>query len=268
MGLRALLLLSVLIGCNSSYAALFDDEGARRQIATQQKQIGELRKQEKVLETRITELEETNNQALVGLHNQVEELRITLNKLNGQIEVLTNEIGLSQNRQKDFYIDLDSRLRRIEQPDASADTELNAKPSAATDGLPAKNVTVGAVDDSRDYQAAFGLFKIGKFRDAISKFKGFLKSHPKSKLIPSAHYWIGNSYYALRDFKSAIGAQQELIKVFPDSAKVPDAMLNIASSQQEINHRTAAKKTLNDLIAKYPISDAAQKAKLRLANKN
>jgi len=140
MGLRALLLLSVLIGCNSSYAALFDDEGARRQIATQQKQIGELRKQEKVLETRITELEETNNQALVGLHNQVEELRITLNKLNGQIEVLTNEIGLSQNRQKDFYIDLDSRLRRIEQPDASADTELNAKPSAATDGLPAKNV--------------------------------------------------------------------------------------------------------------------------------
>jgi len=268
MGLRTLLLLSVLIGCNSSYAALFDDKGARRQIATQQKQIGELRKQEKVLETRITELEETNNQALVGIHNQVEELRITLNKLNGQIEVLTNEIGLSQNRQKDFYIDLDSRLRRIEQPDASADTELNTKPSAATGGLPAKNVTVGAVDDSRDYQAAFGLFKIGKFKDAISKFKEFLKSHPKSKLIPSAHYWIGNSYYALRDFKSAIGAQRELIKVFPDSAKVPDAMLNIASSQQEINHRTAAKKTLNDLIAKYPISDAAEKAKLRLANKN
>ncbi|TDI78792.1 MAG: tol-pal system protein YbgF [Betaproteobacteria bacterium] len=266
MCLRVLLLLAVLVGCNSSYAALFDDKGARQQIVTQQKQIDELRKQGKVLETHITKLEETNNQALVRLHNQIEELKIALNNLNGQIEVLTNEIGLSQNRQKDFYIDLDSRLRRIEQLGASADPELNAKPSSATGGLPTKNVTVGAADESRDYEAAFDLFKIGKYQDAISMFKGFIKSHPESKLIPSAHYWIGNSYYALRDFNSAIDAQRELIKAFPDSAKVPDAMLNIASSQQEINHRTDAKETLNDLIAQYPISDAAEKAKLRLAN--
>ena len=265
MCLRALLLLSVLIGCNSSYAALFEDKGARQENAAQQKQIGGLHKQGEVLEARITKLEEINNQALLGLHNQIEELRHDLNKLNGQIEVLTNEIGLSQNRQKDFYIDLDSRLRRIEQPDASADAKPNTKSSAATGALPAKKVTVGADDGNRDYQAAFGLFKIGKFKNAITKFKGFIKSYPKSELVPSAHYWIGNSYYALREFKSAISTQQELIKTFPDSAKAPDAMLNIASSQKEINYRTAAKKTLNDLIVKYPISDAAEKAKLRLA---
>jgi tol-pal system protein YbgF len=268
MCLRALLLLSVLIGCNSSYAALFEDKGARQENAAQQKQIGGLHKQGKVLEERITKLEEINNQALLGLHNQIEELRHDLNKLNGQIEVLTNEIGLSQNRQKDFYIDLDSRLRRIEQPDASADAKPNTKYSAATGGVPAKNVTVGTDDGNRDYQAAFGLFKVGKFKNAITKFKDFIKSYPKSELVPSAHYWIGNSYYALREFKSAISTQQELIKTFPDSAKAPDAMLNIASSQKEINYRTAAKKTLNDLIVKYPISDAAEKAKLRLAKQN
>ena len=68
MYLRALLLLSVLISCNSSYAALFDDKGARQELAAQQEQI-------KALEARITRLEETNNQAIVGLHNQIEELR-------------------------------------------------------------------------------------------------------------------------------------------------------------------------------------------------
>ena len=38
-----------------------------------------------------------------------------LNKLQGQIEVLVNESELTQKRQKDFYIDLDDRLRRMEQ---------------------------------------------------------------------------------------------------------------------------------------------------------
>ena len=260
MSLRALLLLLVVIGCNSSYAALFDDKGARQELAAQQKQV-------KALEVGIIKLEEKNDQALVGLHNQIEELRQDLSKLNGQIEVLTNEIEMSQNRQKDFYIDLDSRLRRIEQPDASSDAKPNTKSSVTTGGVPAKNIAVEANDDeNRDYQDAFGLFKIAKFKSAISKFKSFIKLYPKSKLVPSAHYWIGNSYYALREFKSAISTQQKLIKTFPDSAKAPDAMLNIASSQQEIHYRSAAKKTLNDLIAKYPISDAAEKAKLRLAN--
>jgi tol-pal system protein YbgF len=259
MFLRALLLLSVLIGCNSSYAALFDDKGARQELAAQQKQV-------KILETRITKIAEANNQTIVGLHNQIEELRLELNKLNGQIEELANDIELSQNRQKDFYIDLDSRLRRIEQPDAASNTESNTKSSTAAEVLPTENVTVVTDDGSSDYQDAFGMFKIGKFKDAISKFNSFLEDHPKSELVPSAHYWIGNSYYAMRDFKSAIDVQEKLIKAFPDSAKAPDAMLNIASSQQEINHKTAAKKTLNDLIAKYPVSDAAEKAKLRLAN--
>jgi tol-pal system protein YbgF len=259
MYLRALLLLSVLISCNTSYAALFDDKGARQERAAQQEQM-------KILEARITKLEEANNQAIVGLHNQIEELRYELSKLNGQIEVLANDIELSQNRQKDFYIDLDSRLRRIEQPDAASDTvSSDTNSSVVEGGSPASN-TVAIDDENSDYQEAFGMFKIGRFKGAMSKFKSFIKNYPTSKLVPSSHYWIGNSYYAMRDFKRAIDVQKKLVKDFPDSAKAPDAMLNIASSQKEINHKTAAKKTLKDLIAKYPISDAAEKAKLRLAN--
>jgi tol-pal system protein YbgF len=84
--------------------------------------------------------------------------------------------------------------------------------------------------------------------------------------VPSAQYWIGNSYYALRDFKNAITAQEKLLSSYGDSAKAPDAMLNIASSHQEMNKKTAAKKTLETLIGRYPGSDAAEKAKRRLAN--
>lgn len=282
--LRAFWLL-FLIGCSPSYAGLFQDEEARRQIAAQQTSIGNLRNQVQMLEARIVKMEEAlNNQPLLELNNQIEALRLELNKLQGQIEVLANENELTQKRQKDFYVDLDSRLRRIEQsaesaasgassassatlPDETPESDVVAPASAAAVVSPAASAGPAETAENRDYEAAYNLFKLGKYQDAISQFKKFLKTYPESSFVPSAHYWIGNSYYALRDFQNAISTQEKLIHAYPDSSKAPDAMLNIASSQQEMNKKTAAKKTLENLIAKYPGSDAAEKAKRRLANR-
>lgn len=289
-----LLMIASLVS-NSAHAGLFDDEQARKQIAAQQTLIGDLRNQGQVLEARIARLEETlKNQALLEFYTQVETLKLELNKLRGQIEVLTNQNELAQKRQKDFYIDLDSRLRRIEQPAVVAapaavvvpappapsvaipaavpGTKAAVLPPAATTPLAATSPAPPAASaataeaEGRTYEAAYNLFKIGNYQGAIAGFQNFRKSYPASSLAPSAVYWIGNSHYALRDFKSAIGVQQNLVSAYPDSAKVPDALLNIASSQQEMNDNAAARKTLEALIAKYPISDAAEKAKRRLAN--
>ncbi|MDE2365558.1 MAG: tol-pal system protein YbgF [Betaproteobacteria bacterium] len=285
MALRAFWLL-LLIGCNSSFAGLFDDEEARRQIATQQTSIGNLRTQSQALDARVVKLEELlSNQPLLELNNQIEALRLDLNKLQGQIEVLANENESTQKRQKDFYIDLDTRLRRLEQPagspaseavslapgpggpgtSAEAHTEAPAAaamPPAAAD----TGATAGESGESRAYESAYNLFKTARYQDAVSQFNKFLKNYPRSSLAPSAQYWIGNSHYALRDFKNAISAQEKLISAFPDSTKAPDAMLNIASSQQEMNKKPAAKKTLENIIRKYPGSDAADKARHRLAS--
>lgn len=300
---RAWLLLLSLLGCNVVYAGLFDDEEARKQIASQQTLISDLRNQGQALEARIAKLEETlKNQALVDLYTQVETLKLDLNKLRGQIEVLTNENELAQKRQKDFYIDLDSRLRRIEQPGLPATSvapaaiappvAVSSAPSspapsapsassgaisipAAVPGTKAVVATIPAAPtatatsaeaETRAYEMAYNLFKIGNYPGAIVGFQNFRKNYPASSLAPSAVYWIGNAHYALRDFKSAISVQQNLVSTYPDSAKVPDALLNIASSQQEMNDNAAAKKTLEVLVTKYPVSDAAEKARRRLAN--
>lgn len=284
MQLRAFWLL-LIIGCNASYAGLFDDEEARRQINAHQALITEMRNQAQALEARTVKLEDVlANQPVLELQNQIEALKLDLNRLQGQIEVLINENESIQKRQKDFYIDLDSRLRRMERPEESTtsrsgdpsphadetlDTsESSAPPAAHTAVAGSASIPAPAESgDSRAYDAAYDLFKSGKYKEAISHFNRFIKDYPGSSLAPSAHYWIGNSYYALRDFKPAINAQEKLIKTFPDSPKAPDAMLNIASSQQEMNNKTGARKTLDSLIVKYPGSDAAEKAKRRLANK-
>ena len=59
------------------------------------------------------------NPGVVQLLNQVETLNGELNRLRGQIEVLSNDAGNAQKRQRDMYVDLDTRLRRIEQGSAS-----------------------------------------------------------------------------------------------------------------------------------------------------
>ena len=308
--------LLLLISYNSSHARTFEDEGARPRMVAQRASIGELRNQGGGLESRVARLEEAlNSQPLLELHSQIENLRLDLNKLQGQIEVLVNENELAQKRQRDFYVDLDNRLRRLEHPEESAEAtggpapggsapaasepavsrssvvessspvgagETSLTPSAEAKPAPAvpaparppymgssaanKSSTPFESTGSRAYESSYDLFKTGKYKEAISSFNDFLKTYPESSFAPSAYYWIGNSYYALRDFSNAVSAQEKLIKSYPNSPKIPDAMLNIASSHQEMNNKTAARKTLEAVVAGYPGSDAAEKAKRRLAN--
>ena len=88
-----------------------------------------------------------------------------------------------------------------------------------------------------------------------------------SQLVPSAQYWVGNAYYALRDYKVAIAAQEKLVASWPENAKASDALLNIASSQVELGDQKSARETLRVLITKYPNSPAAEQAKQRLVGK-
>ncbi|SEO08962.1 tol-pal system protein YbgF [Nitrosospira multiformis] len=301
--LQRAFLLSVLIVCSSVHARTFDDDRAPRRMVAQQA-MGELRNQGQTLESRVSRLEEDlGSRPLLELHNQIESLRLDLNRLQGQIEVLVNENELAQKRQRDFYVDLDNRLRRLEQAEgadgttaprsgmsspaasssaidsnagpnssqgvkgtASAAAPASASAASSEYGTPANRNPVADGSDGRAYESGYDLFKTGKYKEAISSFNSFLRSYPESSFAASAHYWIGNSFYALREFKNAVAAQETLIKIYPDSPKVPDAMLNIASSQLELNKKDAARTTLESVIVKYPGSDAADKAKRRLTS--
>ncbi|MGH8744291.1 MAG: tol-pal system protein YbgF [Burkholderiales bacterium] len=248
--------LCALVFATPCFAGLFSDEEAHKKIAQQQQQILDLRSQIQTLESRLLKFEETQkNQGLLDLLSQIETLKADVSKLRGLIEIQNNSIESLEKRQKDFYIDLDSRLRRVEQPSSA----LAPVPDAA-----GTNKHAGG-GETQNYEAAYNLFKNGNYQGAISAFQNFLKNYPLSNLASSAQYWTGNSYFALRDFKNAITSQQKLLSTYPDSQKAPDAMLNIASSQLESGDSAAARKTLDALIAKYPVSDAAEKAKHRLS---
>ena len=262
-------------------AALFDDDEARRRIEQTNLRLAQVQKQ---IEDRLASIEvQLKNQGLVELFGQVEQLKSEVARLRGQIEVLNNESEQTQKRQRDLYIDLDSRLRRLEGgpganvppasggvsgvPSAAASPGIAPQPPAPAASLAAPPAA-GAPDsglEQRAYDLALDQFKAANYPGAIASFNAFVKTYPKSSLASSAYYWIGNSQFAQRDYKGAIATQRQLIIAFPGNAKIPDAMLNIAASQFELGDAAASRRTLEDLIAKHPQSDAAVKAKQRLA---
>lgn len=264
-----LLFCAGLLISGAAAAGLFDDDVARKQIAEQQKRVDSLREQTESLNARLSKAEESlKNQPVLALAAEIEKLREEVRVLRGQVEILGNNIDGVAKRQRDMYVDLDQRLRRFEQPGAAA-------PAAAAPGVPpaavaattAKPVVAGPAlaEENEAYERAQGLRRVGNYPGAISGFEEFLKRYPKSALAHRAQYWIGDSYFNMREFKSAIASQQKLAATYPDSPSMPDALLNMASALFESGDAAAARKTMDGLIARYPASEAAEKARRRIA---
>ena len=252
----AALAAALVLGCPAglAQAGVFDQDALKRIDATDRR-LADIQHD---LDARLAAIEQQlKSQGLADLFNQVEQVKADVARLRGQLEVLANDIDQQQKRQRDLYVDLDTRLRKLETaPPPPAATDQPNTPAVAAPPAPG---------EQKAYDAALDQFKRADYAGAITSFGTFVRTYPQSPLAASAQYWIGNAQFARRDFRSAIVAQRTLIQQFPDSPKVPDAMLNIASAQSEMGDNAAARRTLEDLIAKYPTSDAGQKAKQRLA---
>ena len=250
MKLRAALLLGLCLVAGAARAGLFDDDEARKDIAALRAQVGA---NQKAAEDRLARIETLLQDRSIELTKLIEELKQDLARVRGQIEVQGNQIETLDRRQKDLYVDLDARLRKIEAGAQAQEKQAAAAPDPVAEG--------------KAYEAALNQFKLGNYQSSVAAFQNFLATYPDSQQVSSAQYWIGNAYYALRDYKTAIAAQQKLLASWPDSAKAPDALLNIASCQAEMGDAKAARETLQALVKKYPGTPAAEQAKQRLAGK-
>jgi len=272
----ALIVLSLVVAAQlaiaPAHAAIFDDDEARKRIELLKSRVDQL---ESSLSGRLGTLESTiKSQGLVDLLRDVEQIKADIAKLRGQYEVLTYELEQAQKRQRDLYLDLDGRLRKLEGAASAASAAAPAAnaPPATTDSAaatPSRSPPAAAdiAGEQRTYDAALDQFKSANYAAAVASFQAFARTYPRSPLAPSAMYWAGNAQYALRDFRAAIATQRQLIAIYPDSQKVPDAMLNIASCQLELGDAGGVRRTLEDLVAKYPNSEAGGKARQRLSGR-
>ncbi len=242
----AVLALPLLTALPQAHAGILEDDEARKAILELRSKLDTMRRE---FETQLGT--KSDKAASVDLINQNEQLRQEVARLRGQIEVLTNELTNTQRRQKDFYVDLDGRMRKLEPQKVVLDgKEASVEPS-----------------EQKSFDNSQQLFKNGEYKPAATALNEFIRRYPDSAYIANAHYTLGNAYYAQRDCKSAVASYLVVVKNYGDSPKAPDAMLNIASCQTEMKEKPLAKRTLENIIKQFPDSPAAQTAKERLGAK-
>ena len=243
-------LLIAALGASQAQAGLFDDDEARRQINDHRIKT----------EARVDQL----GKSQLDLANQLQRQSEEIARLRGQVETLTYELETAKKRQQDFYLDLDTRLRKLEPQGsgpAAVDGEkgANSRPTAASAADPAR--------EGKDYEAALNQFKAAKYKEAAWAFSAFVQKYPDSSLAPNAQFWLGNAWVAQRNCAKAIEAHSVVTTRYADSPKAADSWLAMANCQQEMGNATAARRSLETVVAKFPNSQAADTARERLKKK-
>ncbi len=203
--------------------------------------------------------DETNKQqarAILNLQAQIEAHIADTRVLHGQNEELAHDLQEAKQRQKDFYVDLDARLRTFE---TTAAIEVPAKKEAQAqkDALNAEN---------RAYEEARSLLATNNHTGAISALQEFIKQYPQSVHVLNAHYDLGEAYFQAEDYKKSLVSYRHVASSSSQTPRVIDAMFRIADCQIELKDRDAAKGTLKKIISNYPGTVAAEKARKRLAS--
>ncbi len=228
--LLAVAALSTL-GYQSTSAAMFEDNDARRQINV------------------LTESVKNSQRAIFDLTNSFERSVQENAKLRGRIEELERTVDDQKHNLKIYYSELNDRIKLLE-PVGIEIEGVKGKAQPAEKEL---------------YDLALIEFKDGNAVKAEGMLTQFINAYPNSPYWPVAQYWLSVSKYASKDYKGSIAAGNALIKGFPEHPRVPQTLLNIANCLFESNQKAEGRKTLELLIKSFPESKSADTARLALS---
>lgn len=197
----------------------------------------------------------------------LEQLRNELTQMRGQLEEQQNEINELKRSQRNFYVEMDNRLRALEKGQGGvANVTTNTNTTVpATPTLPSQPLSANADEgDQQAYQAALQLVRSRKYQAANEAFVGFLRKYPQSNWAGHAQYWLAETYYVNRDYDVALDQFSAVIANYPNSNKVASALLKKGYIYYEKKDWANAKSTLKQVTTEFPSAGAAKFAQRRL----
>jgi len=272
MLIRAFCLL-LLIGSTTAQAGLFGDDKARGQIDALRQQVAEL-------EARIVQMEGAlKGHALVEMYTQVETLGLELGRLRGQIEVLNNDNASLQKRQRDFYIDLDNRLRQIEQPGAPLPTYTDPAAGAAESSsgatAPADEITDAPHGTRITTHPELQNGSIAHAETATPPpdraAETVIAAIPGQNLQPAGatekqFYDTAYRQFVNGDYAGARSQFQTFLEHYPQSNLAPSAAYWIGNAHYALRDFQQAIAAQRNLIIRYPDSAKVPDAMLNIAS--
>jgi tol-pal system protein YbgF len=222
-----------------------------------------------------------------ALQNRVADLEQTLQRVNGQLEMLTLEIEQASRNAAAAEADrrgalqaMSDRMGRIETQLAALSTLVSAEAVAeATSDLtgataPATGGTLNGqaaapaapANATEAFTQARALFTAGDHEAAGRAFEDLVARYPTSTRAPEAFYWLGESYFARRGYQTATAAYASALRNNPTTAWAPAAMARLAQSLANSNQAGQACAALAQFDQQYAArASAAVKANAQTA---
>lgn len=217
--------------------------------------------------------------------NQLETLRADLNRLRGELEVLTNTLDNAQRRQRDMYLDLDTRMRRIEGtgPEAAqkhdkALTDLDARvkrlEEAAAGGIGELEARLKRLEASLAAPAA-GVSPTPAGTAGVAQPTPPAPPSVPRPAPPSAGadgsaarraYDSALNLYRAGDYQGAVAAFEGFVKRYPRDALAPNAQYWVGDAWFNLRDFGAAARAQQALVTNYPDSPKVPDAMLNLAS--
>jgi tol-pal system protein YbgF len=126
---------------------------------------------------------------------------------------------------------------------------------------------VTAESGAAGYEAAMSKFNARDYSGAIAGLEGLLNAGIEEGLADNCRYWIGESYYGLREYKEALKNFQ-MVSEFKRSGKKADAVFMTGNCQSALGNKAAAKEAYEKVVTDFPTSPLVEKARVKLSKMN
>lgn len=146
------------------------------------------------LEQRLQKVERQMSR-LSALMLEVQQLREELQQNYGAVEEMLHQQRQLKRQQSDQYLDLEARIRKLEQAKRAPIAQLK-KGSGSVTATPKGG-------EYEAYNKAFALVRANKTQEALKALNALIKRFPKGEYTGDAWYWIGRLHSVKGEQKSA-----------------------------------------------------------------
>lgn len=174
--------------------------------------------------------------------------------LSSKDQAMVNQFNSSLDSIKKNNITLKEELERSQQTSSNLNIRLSEAQKEIND-LKSK-ITEKSSDDTflQEYNLALNSFNSKNYTTSLEKLQKLYANDPTNERAPNCLYWVGESYYGLRNYKQAIITFNQVLNAYPNSSKSDDALIMLGISYLRLKDKKNAREAFERLQQMYPDS--------------
>lgn len=222
----------------------------------------------KKVQESLDELKKDSSQNKADSGVLIEDLRVELQTLKGNIEENAHKSSLEVQNFGKSLTDLDSRVAELENKFEIILAHLNKLQSilGSKEGQQPSPKETSSSEVS-EYDSIVKVITVQKdYRLGAQRLKNFIMKYPSGSLTDNAQYWLAECYYASGDYRTADEEFKRLVREYPTSDKKCAAMLKRSFALFNLDQQDIPEKILRSVVKECPETTEAKLAAEKLSS--